>query len=173
MRMGCSGETCTDSRIQSRRPRLVVDDLHGPAAQDVGGAHQHRVAERVRDPRPPRRRSAPSRSAAAGGRAFRRRSAKRSRSSARSIASGDVPRIGTPAALERHRELQRRLAAELDDHPERPLLLDDVEDVLEGQGLEVEPVGRVVVGRDRLRVAVDHDRLDARLAEREGRVHAA
>jgi len=56
--------------------------------------------------------------------------------------------------------------------PRWPLALDDVHHVFEGERLEVEAVGGVVVGRDRLRVAVDHDRLDARLLEREGRVHA-
>jgi hypothetical protein len=30
--------------------------------------------------------------------------------------SGEVPRIGTPAFLQRLRQLQRRLAAELHDH---------------------------------------------------------
>ena len=38
----------------------------------------------------------------------------------------------------------------------------DLEHVLEGERLEVEPVGGVVVGRDRLRVAVDHHGLVAR-----------
>ena len=49
--------------------RLLVDDLHRPAAQDVGGAHQHRIAEASPRSAPPRRRSAPSRWAAAGARA--------------------------------------------------------------------------------------------------------
>ena len=51
--------------------------------------------------------------------------------------------------------------------------LDDRHHVLERQRLEVEPVGRVVVGRDRLGIAVDHHRLEALFAEREGRVTAA
>ncbi len=72
-----------------------------------------------------------------------------------------------------HGQLEGRLAAELDDHPERPFVLDDVEDVLEGEGLEVEAIGRVVVGGDRLRVAVDHDGLDPEVAQGEGGVHAA
>ena len=98
---------------------------------------------------------------------------KRSRSSARSIASGEVPMIGTPALLEGDGQPQRRLPAELHDHAVRPLHGDDLEHVLEGQRLEVEPVAGVVVRRDGLGVAVHHDRLDARLAQREGRVHAA
>ena len=49
---------------------------------------------------------------------------------------------------------------------------DHLEDVLQGERLEVEPARGVVVGGDRLRVAVDHDGLVAGLGEREGRVHA-
>ena len=39
--------------------------------------------------------------------------------------------------------------------------LDDVEDVLDGERLEVEAAGGVIVRRHRLRVAVKHDRLEA------------
>ena len=75
--------------------------------------------------------------------------------------------------LERVRELERRLPAEGHDDTLGLLGLDDVHDVLEGQRLEVEPIARVVVGRDRLRVAVDHDRLVAQIVQRVRRVHAA
>ena len=79
--------------------------------------------------------------------------------------------------LQRVRQLQRRLAAELHDHADQLALrgfdLDQLQHVLGGQRLEVEPVGGVVVGGDGLGVAVDHDRLDADLVEREGRVAAA
>jgi hypothetical protein len=71
-----------------------------------------------------------------------------------------------PGVGETLREAERGLAAELaDDARDRAGLLlgvDDLEDVLEGQRLEVEAVGRVVVGGDGLGVAVDHDRLEAR-----------
>ena len=90
------------------------------------------------------------------------------RSSARWIASGEVPTIGDAGVLEPLREPERRLAAELaDDAGDRAGLLlgvHDLEHVLERQRLEVEPVGGVVVGRDGLRVAVDHHRLVAGLA---------
>ena len=70
-----------------------------------------------------------------------------------------------PAFSSASRELQRRLAAELDDDADerRPGLLgaQDLQHVLGGQRLEIEPVGGVVVGRDRLRIAVDHDRFVA------------
>ncbi len=51
--------------------------------------------------------------------------------------------------------------------------LDDVHDVLVGERLEVEPVGGVVVGRHGLGVAVDHDRLEAGVAQGEAGVDAA
>jgi hypothetical protein len=54
-----------------------------------------------------------------------------------------------------------------------PFFVYDVEHVLEGQWFEVEAVRGVVVRRDGLGVAVDHHRLDTRLAERERRVDAA
>ena len=73
------------------------------------------------------------------------------------------------ARFERRGELERRLPAELHDDAEQlaVALLDphDLDHVLGGQRLEIEPVGGVVVGRDGLRVAVDHDRLDAGLAQ--------
>ena len=79
-------------------------------------------------------------------------------------------------------QAERGLPAELHDHPDharpagRPaggvLGVADLQHVLEGQRLEVEPVGGVVVGGDRLRVAVDHDGLVAGRAQRHHRVHA-
>ena len=79
--------------------------------------------------------------------------------------------MGTPGVLERLGQAERGLAAELhDDAGHRAGLLlgvHDLEHVLERQRLEVEPVGGVVVGGDRLRVAVDHDGLVAGVAQRE------
>ena len=98
---------------------------------------------------------------------------KRWRSSATSIASGEVPRIGTPAASSPLRELERRLAAELHDHAERLLEVDDLQHILERQRLEVERVGDVEVGGDGLRIRVDHHRAIAELAEGERRADAA
>ena len=71
------------------------------------------------------------------------------------------------------REPERRLAAELRDDADRLLAVADGEHLLRRERLEVEPVGRVVVGRDRLRVAVDHHRLVAERAEGLGGVDAA
>ena len=74
-------------------------------------------------------------------------------------------------------EFQRRLATELDDdavkgavrlfHPQ------DFEDVFQRQRFEVKPVGGVVIGADRFRVAVDHDGFIARIGQREAGVAAA
>ena len=50
-------------------------------------------------------------------------------------------------------EVERGLAAELDDDALAFLLLVNLEHVLEGEGLEVEAVGGVVVGGDGLGVA--------------------
>ena len=90
-----------------------------------------------------------------------------------SIASGDVPRIVHARRFEPARQLERRLSAELHDHAHRLLALDDLEHVLERQRLEVQLVGDVEVGRDRLGVRVDHDRLVPLLAQRQRGAHAA
>ena len=52
-------------------------------------------------------------------------------------------------------------------------MLADGKDVFEGQRLEVESVAGVVVGRNRLRIAVDHDGFVTIVAQRECRVAAA
>jgi hypothetical protein len=93
-----------------------------------------------------------------------------------------IDRVGRGAedrdacVLERLREVERGLPAELDDHAHEgavPLLdVEDLEHVLRGQRLEVQAVGGVIVGRHRFRVAVDHDRLIARIRERETRMAA-
>ena len=95
------------------------------------------------------------------------------RSSAISMLSGCVPMIGTPAALQAVRQIERRLPAELHDHAFRLFLVVNVEHVLERERLEVEFVARVVIGRNRFRIRVHHDGFEAELAQREGGVHAA
>ena len=98
----------------------------------------------------------------------------------RSSASVDRLRRGAEhrhaGVLQPLRQTQRRLPAEgADDaghRAGRALGLDHLEDVLEGQRLEVEPVGGVVVGGDGLGVAVDHHRLVAGVLQRHDGVHA-
>ncbi len=151
-----------------------VHDLHAAPAEHVGRAHEHRVADPGRDV---------LRLVERARRAERRSGQARLDEHAAELAAvlRGVDRLGARAedrqarVREPLRERERRLATELDDdalhRPRGELRLVDLEHVLERQRLEVEAVGRVVVGRDRLRVAVDHDRLVA-LAQREGRVHA-
>src|SRR5664280_2641213 len=71
-------------------------------------------------------------------------------------------------SLEWQRKIQRRLTAELHDHSDRraagAFVLADGEHVFERERLEVEAVAGVVVGGDRLRIAVDHDGFVAVLA---------
>ncbi|CKT30971.1 Uncharacterised protein [Mycobacterium tuberculosis] len=79
------------------------------------------------------------------------------------------------------RQPERGLAAELHDdagHSRATATgfhfgVVDLQDVLERQRLEVQPVRGVVVGGHRLRVAVDHHGLKASLAQRGCRVYAA
>ncbi len=77
---------------------------------------------------------------------------------------------------ERRRDTQRSLTAKLNDHPDQragPALgVDDLQDVLDGERLHIEPVGGVVVGGHRLRVTVDHDRLVTGGRQRHHRVAA-
>jgi hypothetical protein len=87
-------------------------------------------------------------------------SVKSLRSSARSIDSTDVPISGAPALCRPWREVQRRLAAELHDDAVGLHRAHDGHHVLVRQRLEEQVVARVVVGRDGLRVRVDHDRLE-------------
>ncbi len=104
---------------------------------------------------------------------------------------GQVDGVG-PGAHDRHPGLfealgqaQRRLTAELDDHtddtgagPVLPLArgvlgVVDLQHVLEREGLEVQPVGGVVVGGHRLGVAVDHHRFEPDRTQRGRGMHTA
>ena len=153
---------------------VVVDDGHGPAPEDVGGAHQHRVADPLDDGQ---------------GLVHRDRGATGGLGDLQPGAEG-VPALavlgqvdGGGAGAEDHAlgqdagQLEGGLAAQGHDDPDDlarvGLRLEHVEHVLVGQGLEVEAVAGVVVGRHRLRVAVDHDRLEAGVAEGEAGVDAA
>jgi hypothetical protein len=84
-----------------------------------------------------------------------------------------VPQIGTPAASSRRASFSGVWPPSCTSTPTGCSRTADLEHVLEGQRLEVQPVGGVVVGRDRLGVAVDHDGLVAGVAQREHGVDAA
>ena len=92
---------------------------------------------------------------------------------------GDVDRVGRRAddrragRFERARQLQRRLSAVLHDDAFRLFLGDDLEHVLERERLEVQAIGRVVVGRHGFRIAIDHDGFETILAQLQRGMHAA
>ena len=167
-------------RARGRRPALErladvlrpVADAHRAAAEHVRGPDEHRVADPLGEldrllgllDDPPLR--------AADAEPLEQR--------AEALAVlGEVDRVERRAhdpvarLLERAREPERRLAAELDHDAVGLLALADGEHLLDPERLEVEPVGGVVVGRDGLRVAVDHHRLVAERAEALGGVDAA
>ena len=77
------------------------------------------------------------------------------------------------ALLEHACQLKRGLAAERHYDAVGTLNVDNVHDVLVGERLKVQAVGRVVVGRDGLGIAVDHDGLKAAGRQRIARMHAA
>jgi hypothetical protein len=131
-------------QVGGERLRRVAD-LHRPTAEDVGGPDQQREADvlgdrhrllggeggavgRVLDLQAPQQRPEPP------------------------PVLGQVDRVNRgpqqrhPGLLEVLRQAQRRLAAELDDHALGSLDRGDREHVLDGQRLEVEAVGGVVVG---------------------------
>ena len=97
----------------------------------------------------------------------------RSRSSARSMTAGRGAQDLHAVFLQLGSQIERRLAAELRDDAQGLLFLIDAEDVFQGQRLEIQLVGRIVVCGNRLRVAVYDDGLKAQLLESESRVYAA
>ena len=95
------------------------------------------------------------------------------RSSARSMLAMLLPRIRDTRAVQRLGEVDRGLSTELHDDAGRLLLVDDRDDGLLVERLEVQARAAVEVGAHRLRVAVDHDRVDTLRAQRHRGVHAA
>ena len=153
-----------------------MDDLHGAAAENVGRAHDQREADLGGDEARLLDRI--------GDAVVRLVEVELHEKLLETVAIfGKVDRIRRRAEdrdavlFEGFRELQRRLAAELDDDADQLAVflfrLQDLDHVFSGQRLEIKPVRGVVVGRDGFRVAVDHDRFIAGILQREGRVAAA
>ena len=149
-----------------------VADAHRPAAEHVRRPHEHGIADAMRERVGLGRRL--------GDPPLRAADAERVDERAEALAVlGEIDRLeGRPehaeaGLLDRARKLERRLAAELDHDADRLLALEHREHLLDPERLEVEPVRRVVVGGDRLRVAVDHHGLVAELAEARDGVDAA
>ena len=98
---------------------------------------------------------------------------KRSRSSARSIDSGEVPMMGTPAASSARARFRGVWPPNWTMTPMGWIAFADIEHVFDRQRLEEEAVGGVVVGRDGFGVRVDHDDFVAVFLEGEGGLAAA
>src|SRR5215470_2780712 len=80
---------------------------------------------------------------------------------------------GNTIALQFQREIERSLPAKLHDDALRLFAFHDGENVFESERLKVQTIRSVVVGRNRLWVAIDHDGLEAVFVERIGCVAAA
>src|SRR6202011_1964789 len=70
------------------------------------------------------------------------------------------------------RKIERSLAAKLDNGGPTFFMLGDVENIFEGQRLEIKFVARIVVGRDRFRIRIYHDCLKPLLLQSKRGVHA-
>ena len=133
---------------------LAVDHLHGPAAQDIAGAHHHGIADAI---------SHHPGLGLAAGQAIAGltdveapqdrfellavlRGVDRFRRGAPDAGARGLTGGGLQPVQQRNRQLQRGLAAELNDHALGLLRLDDVQHILKGEGLEVEAIRGVVVG---------------------------
>ena len=150
----------------------IVGDHHAAAAQHVARTHQQRVTDMrghglglLKRGCLARRRIHNAQLVEQGGKAL--------------AVLGKVDGIGLgahdvhAAFLEHARQLKRSLAAERHHDAVGSLNVDNVHDVLVGERLKVQTVGRVIVGRDGLGIAVDHDGLKAAGRQRVARVHTA
>ena len=144
---------------------FVVDDLHILSADDVGGAKKDGIAERFcRGERLAKRLDAHA--ARALDVEFFEEAVK-----AFSVLR-DVDPLGggaedrDPLPVEEFGEFDRGLPAERHDDADRLFDLDDIHDVLGAKRLEIQPVRRIVVGRNGLGIVVDDDDVIAALFER-------
>src|ERR1044072_1073030 len=151
---------------------FVVNHRHRASAKDITRTNQHRGTNLFRNTLclVTRRRHA----------VFRLRYSQLREQRAESFAIfGEINRVSRrynnrhAGFVQTHRKIQRRLSAKLDDHSFRFLDVDDVHHVFEGQRFEIETIGSVVIGRNSFRIAVDHDGLEAGVAQRERGVTTA
>ncbi len=151
---------------------LVMDDFHGPAAQHVGRAHHQRIADLARQSH-----RFLGFAGGAVGRLQQPEVVDHLLKAFAVLGAVDGVRAGADdrhaVGFQRPGQLQRGLPAVLDDHALGLLLADDLQHVLQGQRLEIQPVGGVEVGGHRFRVAVDHDGFVAVLAQGESGMDAA
>jgi len=150
----------------------LVDDLHGAATQYVGWAHDQRVTDAAS--------SADGFFFAAHGGVWRLQQAQALNHLLEALTVfGTVNgvRAGTDdryaGFFQGASQFQRGLAAVVNDDTLRLLDAADFQHVFQGQRLEVQAVGGVVVGGDGFRVAVDHDGLVTVFTQRQCSVYAA
>ena len=154
---------------------LVVDDLHAAATQHVRGANQNRVTNLVGD-------ALSSLEGERGAVLGRNQAALLQHASELAAILSQVDSLGGGAQnrhariLQGTSQLQRSLTAQLHEHTHQAagttLGLDDLKHVLKGQRLEVQAGRDVIVGRNGLGVAVDHDSLVTERTQHHGSVHA-
>ncbi len=151
---------------------VVIDDLHGPSAQDIRRAHNHRISNGIGHYQ-----GFIDSQGDAVPRLFKLQLLEHLLEPLAIFGQVDGirrgPKDGGAGLLQRNCEIERGLPAELNDHPERLLRLENVQDILARERFEVELIGRVVVGGNGFRIGVDHDRFDVFLPQREGRVNTA
>ena len=151
---------------------LVIDDLHRPAAEHIRRTHHQRVANLFRFL---------YRLLNGGDGGVRRllqlQTVNRVLEALTVFRPVDSVRTGTDnrhaGSFQGTSQLQRGLAAVLDDNAFWLLDAHDFQHVFQGYRLKIQTVGGVVVGRDGFRVTVDHDGLVTVLAQRQRGVYAA
>ena len=151
---------------------LIVNDRHRASAEHIARTHQHGVTDPLRD--------LTCFLDGSGHTVVRLRNTELFQQCAEAFAIfSKVDRIRRRSdhsharVLQPHRQIQRRLATELNDDTFRLLNVDDVHHVFERKRLEVESIGSIVVSRDRFGIAVDHDGLEAGLMQRKRSVTTA
>ena len=87
------------------------------------------------------------------------------------------PEDGNSSLFQSGCKFQRCLTAKLHDHAfdlaVGALSSDDLDDIFGGQGLKIQPVRGVVVGRHRFRIAIDHDGFITGFGQRKAGMAAA
>ncbi len=151
---------------------LIIDDPHGSATQNVRGTNHHRIADFLGDDQ--------GRIGVVGNAVGRLAEVEFMQKLLKTLpVFGPIngirgcPQDLDPGLSQGYGQIKRGLAAKLDDHPERFFLLNDIEDIFPGQRFEIETIGGVVIGRNRFRVGVDHNRFDSQLAQGKGGVNTA
>ena len=172
---GVGQELVDQDRIPPRRgnrvahvlPQLrwIPDDFHGAAAKHVGGPDHDRVADLLGRPR-----GFVGRMGRAVPRLHKPEPVQKRLEPLPILGEVDGVRLGSenpePVGFNGAGKLQRSLASELDDRacqlPGSAFGREDFRNMLVRQRFEIQPVRRVVVGRNCFRIAIDHDGLEAR-----------